>query len=295
VAEVDSLRRFIFEGLQVRGEIVRLDAAWRQVLEHQDYPPAVRAVLGEALAATVLLASTLKFDGTLTLQLQGDGPMHLLVAQCTNQGAVRGLAKWEGDTGGLSLAALTGDARLAITIERGAGKDRYQGIVPVSGESLADCLDHYFAGSIQVPTRLWLATGTERSAGMLLQRLPESVPGRRESEDDDWERLLALAGTLRAEELLGLGHRELLRRLFAEDDVRLFGEAPVTFACSCDRERVATTLRMLGRAEIGQLIAERGLVEVRCEFCNRPYRFDPVDAEALFADTPPPDGPAILH
>jgi molecular chaperone Hsp33 len=295
VAEVDSLRRFIFEGLQVRGEIVRLDAAWRQVLEHQDYPPAVRAVLGEALAATVLLASTLKFDGTLTLQLQGDGPMYLLVAQCTNQGAVRGLAKWEGDTGGLSLAALAGDARLAITIERGAGKDRYQGIVPVAGESLADCLDHYFAGSIQVPTRLWLATGAERSAGMLLQRLPESVPGRRESEDDDWERLLALAGTLRAEELLGLGHRELLGRLFAEDDVRLFGEAPVTFACSCDRERVATTLRMLGRAEIGQLIAERGLVEVRCEFCNRPYRFDPVDAEALFADTPPPDGPAILH
>jgi molecular chaperone Hsp33 len=295
VAEVDSLRRFIFEGLQVRGEIVRLDAAWRQVLEHQDYPPAVRAVLGEALAATVLLASTLKFDGTLTLQLQGDGPMYLLVAQCTNQGAVRGLAKWEGDTGGLSLAALTGDARLAITIERGAGKDRYQGIVPVAGESLADCLDHYFAGSIQVPTRLWLATGAERSAGMLLQRLPESVPGRRESEDDDWERLLALAGTLRAEELLGLGHRELLGRLFAEDDVRLFGEAPVTFACSCDRERVATTLRMLGRDEIGQLIAERGLVEVRCEFCNRPYRFDPVDAEALFADTPPPGGPATLH
>jgi molecular chaperone Hsp33 len=295
VAEVDSLRRFIFEGLQVRGEIVRLDAAWRQVLEHQDYPPAVRAVLGEALAATVLLASTLKFDGTLTLQLQGDGPMYLLVAQCTNQGAVRGLAKWEGDTGGLSLAALTGDARLAITIERGAGKDRYQGIVPVAGESLADCLDHYFAGSIQVPTRLWLATGTERSAGMLLQRLPESVPGRRESEDDDWERLLALAGTLRAEELLGLGHRELLGRLFAEDDVRLFGEAPVTFACSCDRERVATTLKMLGRSEISQLIAERGLVEVRCEFCNRPYRFDPVDAEALFADTPPPGGPATLH
>jgi molecular chaperone Hsp33 len=295
VAEVDSLRRFIFEGLQVRGEIVRLGAAWRQVLEHQDYPPAVRAVLGEALAATVLLASTLKFDGTLTLQLQGDGPMHLLVAQCTNQGAVRGLAKWEGDTRGLSLAALAGDARLAITIERGAGKDRYQGIVPVSGESLADCLDHYFAGSIQVPTRLWLATGTERSAGMLLQRLPESVPGRRESEDDDWERLLALAGTLRAEELLGLGHRELLGRLFAEDDVRLFGEEPVTFACSCDRERVATTLRMLGRAEIGQLIAERGLVEVRCEFCNRPYRFDPVDAEALFADTPPQDGSATLH
>jgi molecular chaperone Hsp33 len=221
--------------------------------------------------------------------------MYLLVAQCTNQGAVRGLAKWEGDTGGLSLAALAGDARLAITIERGAGKDRYQGIVPVSGESLADCLDHYFAGSIQVPTRLWLATGAERSAGMLLQRLPESVPGRRESEDDDWERLLALAGTVRAEELLGLGHRELLGRLFAEDDVRLFGEEPVTFACSCDRERVATTLRMLGRAEIGQLIAERGLVEVRCEFCNRPYRFDPVDAEALFADTPPQDGSATLH
>lgn len=295
MAASDSLRRFLFEGLQVRGELVRLDDAWRQVLEHQQYPPAVRTVLGEALAATVLLASTLKFDGMLTLQLQGDGPMHLLVAQCTSGGAVRGLAKWDGDAPAGDLPALTGDARLAITIERGAGKDRYQGIVPVSGSSLAACLDNYFAGSVQVPTRLWLATGGERSAGLLLQRLPESVPGRREAEDDDWDRLLALAATLRDEELLDLEHEQLLGRLFAEDDVRLFQEQPIAFACSCDRERVATTLRLLGHAEIAGLIEERGLVEVRCEFCNRPYRFDAVDAEALFADTPPAEGPPTLH
>ena len=289
------LRRFLFEDLQVRGEFVRLDDAWRQVLEHREYPPAVQAVLGEALAATVLLASTLKFEGMLTLQLQGDGPMRLLVAQCTSEGAVRGLAHWEGEAPDGSLAALAGDARLAITIERGAGKDRYQGIVPVCGESLADCLDNYFAGSVQVPTRLWLASDGGSSAGMLLQRLPEASPGRREAEDDDWHRLLALAGTVRPDELLGLDDRALLGRLFAEDDVRLFREQPITFACSCDRERVANTLRMLGRDEIGQLIAEQNLVEVRCEFCNRPYRFDAVDAEALFADAPAPEDPSTLH
>ncbi len=292
--EVDSLRRFLFEGLQVRGEIVRLDDAWRRVLEYQDYPPDVRAALGEALAASVLLASTLKFDGMLTLQLQGDGPMHLLVAQCTSQGAVRGLAKWEGDAPTGDLGELAGDARLAITIERGPGKDRYQGIVPVVGASLSECLDSYFEGSVQVPTRLWLTTGGERSAGMLLQRLPEAVAGH-DDEDDHWERLTALAATLRSEELLDLSHRELLRRLFAEDDVRMFEEQPIEFACSCGRERVATTLRMLGRAEIAQLIEEQGAVEVRCEFCIRPYRFDAVDAEGLFADTPAEDGPPTLH
>jgi molecular chaperone Hsp33 len=295
LAEIDSLRRFLFEGLQVRGEIVRLDVAWQRVLEYQDYPPAVHAVLGEALAATVLLASTLKFEGMLTLQLQGDGPLHLLVAQCTSQGAVRGLAKWEGDDPSGSLAELTGDARLAITIERGPGEDRYQGIVPVSGDSLADCLDNYFAGSVQVPTRLWLATGGARSAGLLLQRLPEAPDLDPEDADDHWERLLALAGTIRSEELLELTHRELLGRLFAEDDLRLFAEQPIEFACSCSRERVATTLRLLGRAEISDLIEERGAVEVRCEFCNRPYRFDAVDAEGLFSDTPATDGPPTLH
>jgi molecular chaperone Hsp33 len=293
LAEVDSLRRFLFEGLQVRGEIVRLDAAWQRVLEYQDYPPAVRAMLGEALAASVLLASTLKFDGMLTLQLQGDGPMHLLVAQCTSQGAVRGLAKWQGESPAGDLGVLAGDARLAITIERGPGKDRYQGIVPVVGESLSECLDSYFADSVQVPTRLWLATGGDRSAGMLLQRLPEALAGY--DDDDHWERLTALAATLRSNELLGLTHRELLGRLFAEDDVRLFEEQPIEFACSCSHERVAATLRMLGRAEIAQLIEEQGAVEVRCEFCNRPYRFDAVDAEGLFADTPAAEGPPTLH
>lgn len=294
MAEVDSLRRFLFEGLQVRGELVRLDAAWQRVLEYQDYPPAVRAVLGEALAATVLLASTLKFEGMLTLQLQGDGPMHLLVAQCTSQGAVRGLAKWEGEAPAGGLLELTGDARLAITIERGPGEDRYQGIVPVSGDTLADCLDNYFAGSVQVPTRLWLATGGDRSAGMLLQRLPEAA-AHDDEDDDDWDRLTALAATLRSDELLGLTHRELLGRLFAEDDLRLFAEQPIAFACSCSRARVATTLRMLGRDEIAQLIEEQGEVEVRCEFCNRPYRFDAVDAEGLFTDTPAADGPPTVH
>ena len=295
MAEVDSLRRFLFEGLQVRGELVRLDEAWQRVLEYQDYPPAVRDLLGEALSAAVLLASTLKFEGMLTLQLQGDGPLHLLVAQCTNEGVVRGLAKWQGETPAGDLGALTGDARLAITIERGQGKDRYQGIVPVAGASLAECLDNYFAGSVQLPTRLWLSADAKRSAGMLLQRLPESINTDQRDGDDDWERLQILAATLKSHELLELEHCELLQRLFHEDNVRLFEEQPIAFACSCSRARVANTLRMLGRDEIGQLIEERGGVEVRCEFCNRPYHFDAVDAEGIFVDAPESEGPPTLH
>lgn len=289
----DALRRFMFEDFPVRGEIVRLEQSWQAVLEREAYPPAVRAVLGEAMAACVLLASTLKFDGLLTLQIQGTGDLHLLVAQCGSDLSVRGLAKWKGADPRGSLAELTGGGRLAITIERRKDRERYQGIVLADTDTLAGCLEAYFAQSEQLPTRIWLAADGGAAAGMLLQQLParEAGPG---ADSDGWQRAGILADTVSAGELLTLEAGALLRRLFHEEDVRLADRRPVAFRCSCTRQRVEAALRLLGRAELDGLLATEGQIEVRCEFCNKAYELDSVDVEQLLADagdfqSPPSD------
>jgi len=289
----DTLRRFIFERFPVRGYVVHLDASWRALVEHHDYPVLVRDTLGEAVAATMLLAATLKFDGLLTLQMQGPGPMHLLVVQATHRMGVRGVARWRGELPASrpSLEALSGGGQLTVTVENADRNARYQGIVPLAGERLADCFEAYFARSEQLPTRLWLAAGEERSAGLLLQRLPSGAAASAEElehasaeGDEDWNRVRLLAATLTDAELLELPTRELLRRLFHEEDVRLFEPDPVYFQCTCSRERVSGILRSLGAGEVREILAERGSVEVRCEFCNRAWQYDAVDVEGLFAD-----------
>jgi molecular chaperone Hsp33 len=283
----DALRRFMFEDFPVRGQLVRLEESWREVLARQDYPPAVRSLLGEAMAASVLLASTLKFDGLLTMQVQGDGVLSLLVVQCSSDLAVRGLAKWEGEDPQGSLAELTGHGRLAITIERRTGRERYQGIVLADTDTLASCLDGYFAQSEQLPTRLWLAADGSGAAGMLLQQLPAGESRAEEDTDGDadgWRRVGVLGDTLTPQELLGLEPRQLLRRLFHEDDLRLADERAVSFRCSCTRERVESALRLLGRDELDELLAGEGRIEVRCEFCNAAYELDRVDVARLLAD-----------
>ncbi|NHA15029.1 Hsp33 family molecular chaperone HslO [Thioalkalivibrio sp. XN279] len=283
----DALRRFMFEDFPVRGQLVRLEDSWREVLARQEYPPAVRSLLGEAMAACVLLASTLKFDGLLTMQIQGEGVLSLLVVQCSSDLAVRGLAKWEGDDPQGSLAELTGHGRLAITIERRSGRERYQGIVLADTDTLASCLDGYFAQSEQLPTRLWLAADGSGAAGMLLQQLPVGESRAEEDTDGDadgWQRVGLLGDTLTAEELLGLEPRQLLRRLFHEDDLRLADERAVSFRCSCTRDRVESALRLLGRDELDELLAGEGRIEVRCEFCNAAYELDRVDVARLLAD-----------
>lgn len=279
----DALRRFMFEDFPVRGQMVRLEDSWREVLARQEYPPVIRNLLGEAMAACVLLASTLKFDGLLTMQIQGDGVLSLLVVQCSNDLSVRGLAKWEGDDPQGSLAELTAHGRLAITIERGRGRERYQGIVLADTDTLASCLDGYFAQSEQLPTRLWLAADGSGAAGMLLQQLPQGE-GSDEPDTDGWRRVGVLGDTLTPGELLGLEPRQLLRRLFHEDDLRLADERAVTFRCSCTRERVESALRLLGRDELDELLAGEGRIEVRCEFCNAAYALDRVDVARLLVD-----------
>ncbi len=289
--DTDCLRRFVFENTDVRGELVWLDASWRAVLERQSYPAPVRDLLGQAMAAAVLLSATIKFDGFLQLQLQGDGPVSLLLIEATAARTVRGLARWNGDVEGMDFRALVGEqARLMLTIDPGQGGERYQGVVPVERDSLAATLEDYFAQSEQLATRLWLAAGEERAAGMLLQQLP-----RGGSDEENWNRDVMLGETLTDDELLTLSAQDILHRLYHEEDLRLFDSEPVSFRCSCSRERIETMLRGLGYDEVRSVLEEQGAVSVSCEFCRQEYRLDAVDVEGLFAASDQPDVPPTRH
>lgn len=278
----DALQRFVFEGAAVRGAVVRLDAAWRATLERRDYPDAVAALLGELMAASALLTSSLKLDGSLILQIQGQGPLKLLVAECAGDLAVRATAKWEEPLPAGGLAELVGCGRFVITLDPKQGGETYQGVVAVDVPSVAAALEHYMRQSEQVDTRLWLACDRTSAAGLMVQRMP-GVPSH---DADAWQRAEALASTIRAEELLRLDAPTIVRRLFHEEDIRLFDREVVTFRCSCSRVRVANMLRLLGADEVRGVVAERGEVEVSCDFCGRRYVFDRVDAEQLFAAEP---------
>lgn len=275
----DSLQRFIFEHAPIRGEIVHLDATWQAVLERRDYPPRVRDVLGEMMAAAALLTATLKFEGRLIMQVQGRGPVNLLMVECTSNRTMRAIAQWNGDVPEAPLSDLVGDGRLAVTIDPSNGKERYQAVVELEGLSVAEAFENYFARSEQLDTRLWLAADPNQAAGMLLQKLPESPM----ADDDTWNRAVHLSSTITRQELLALPVRDIIHRLYHEEDIRLFSRVPVSFRCSCSRERVESVLRMLGRDEIHSILAEQGTVRVDCEFCGNRYEFDRIDAEQLFA------------
>jgi molecular chaperone Hsp33 len=304
----DCLHRFMFEQFPIRGHLVHLDAAWRALIEHREYPAAIRDTLGEAVAASLLLAATVKFKGVLSLQLQGDGPVHLLLAQCTDGLGVRGLARYRegvhtGAGAGTGAEAdgivdLIGAGNLSVTLETDDSAQRYQGIVPISGRRLAESLQVYFENSEQLPTRLWLHADAFGASGMLLQKLPaaEAPPGADTAAvEDAWRRVQLIGETLTPEELHTLADAEILRRLFNEDDVRLFEPAPVYFRCRCSRERVSRMLQGLGHAETRSVLAERGEVEVRCDFCNRAYVFDAVDVEQLFNAGVASDSGSSVH
>jgi molecular chaperone Hsp33 len=294
----DLLHRFLFERLPVRGHLVRLDASWRAAIEHHEYPESISAALGEAMAASALMAGALKFEGRLSLQFEGPGPVRLMLAQCTHRHAIRGVARHDALPPGEALAeGLFGDGQLAVTIEQQEGGERYQGVVPLESEKLATNLEAYFERSEQLPSKLVLAATPDRAAGILLQRVALGDAGstaKVAEADDAWRRLGLLAATVTARELLGLPCRDLLRLLFREDDIRLFEGTPVFFQCSCSRERVAGILQALGGEEVQALLRERGDVEVRCEFCNRAWRFDAVDVAGLFSGAPQ-QAPPGLH
>jgi molecular chaperone Hsp33 len=288
--ENDSLQRFVFDRARVRGELVRLDDAWREVQRGREYPLPVRAALGELTAASVLLSATLKFEGgALVLQIQGGRPVELLVVECQASLSVRATARWDGGLDRLastaSLAELAAGARCVITLDPGGRLAAYQGVVPLEGTTTAQVLERYMARSEQLPTLFALAADEERAAGVLLQRLPQAG-GRRvpEADPDLWSRAAQLFRTLTRDELLQLPGRDILRRLFHEEDLRVFESVPVRFACRCSRDRVARVIRMIGGEEARGVLEERGKLEVVCEFCGERYVFDRDDTERALAD-----------
>ena len=275
----DTLTRFIFEHAEVRGESVRLDATWRAVLARHDYPEPVRKLLGEMMAACALLAATLKFEGALIMQMQGSGPVTLLVVECDSEFHLRATAKWRDELNTEDVRTLLGDGKFVITIDPKTGGQAYQSIVALEGATVAEVLAHYLLRSEQLETQLWLAADADQACGLLLQRLPE----KQDEDEDAWNRALNLAATLKPAELLSLPTLEVLHRLFHEEDLRLFDPQALSFRCTCSRERVTAMLRMIGLDEVRSLLEEQGRIDVDCEFCNQHYRFDPVDAEQIFA------------
>ncbi len=302
----DQVRRFIFEQRPVRGHWVHLQSAWRELRTHSNYPPPVEELLGQAVSAVVLLAATLKFRGTLTFQLQGNGAVSLLVAQCTHDFQLRAVARCEETAiaalpSGASTAALFhrlvgSDGRITVTVEAEEKSMRYQGVVPLEGDSLAATLEAYFATSEQLPTRVVLAADRECAAGLLVQKLPQAEPAPEEAAAGVvWHEAQAGIARVAPRELLRAPVEPLLAHAFAGEDLRLFRATPVRFECRCSQSRVTGVLRALGAGEIREVLREQGSVTVTCEFCQRPYRFDSIDIETLFADAPESEDPPALH
>jgi molecular chaperone Hsp33 len=291
MSELDLVRRFVLERHPIRGHAVRLANAWRNLREHQDYPPAVQQLLGEAVGAVLLLAATLKFDGTLTLQLQGKGLVNLLVAQCTHDFRVRGMVRHDPIGGEAGFRLLTGEGQIVVTVEATDRASSYQGVVPITGNSLAESLEAYFEQSEQLPTRVLLAASAGVVAGMLVQRIPGA--GGTQVQLD--EAALASAWQKADDAMSGLSRNQLLEDdveqrlvdMFGVDEVRVFSGHEVKFECRCSRERVANVLRSLGVEEVRSVIAEQGTCTVTCEFCQKPYKFDAIDVEHLFDQAAP--------
>lgn len=275
--EEDSLRRFFFEEFGVRGEWVKLTNSWQNAKHNQQGNTTVQQNLGQALAAAVLLSATIKFDGSVILQAQGDGAFRTLVAQSTHDRKIRGLVRCAGDVEHGPLEAMFGEGRLVLTIRPDNG-DPYQGIVPLKGANLSAALQTYFIRSEQIDTRLWLFANDQVAAGLLLQELPAHQDFK-----PDWERIVMLADTLTEAELLNLDCETLLHRLFHQEKVRLFDTEPVQFECACSKQKIEYALRSLGEQELGHILNEKGAVEVGCEFCNKQYRFDRIDIQKLLS------------
>ncbi|PSJ42756.1 Hsp33 family molecular chaperone HslO [Zobellella taiwanensis] len=278
----DQLHRYLFDNYQVRGELVQLQQSFRQMLEAQAYPAPVQRLLGELLTATSLLTATLKFEGHITVQLQGDGPVKLAVVNGDHLQQLRGVARWEGPLpDSARLADLVGKGYLAITITPDEG-ERYQGIVELDADSLARSLENYFAQSEQLATRIWLFTephaGQQAAAGLLLQALPAGNA----DQEQDFAHLETLTDTIKAEEILHLDAHEVLYRLYNQEAVRVFDPQLVRFQCTCSQEKCEQALLQIGRDEAFDILREHGNIEMHCDYCGRHYRFDSSELQDLF-------------
>jgi molecular chaperone Hsp33 len=286
------LNRYLFEDLSVRGELVQLDEAYQRIISSKEYPAALQKLLGELLVSATLLTATLKFEGSITIQLQGDGPVSLAVINGDHDQKIRGVARWEGDIAGdASLHDMMGKGYLVITIEPKKG-ERYQGVVGLEGETLADVIEGYFANSEQLKTRLWIRTGEHEgkahAAGMMIQVMPDGT-----GTPEDFEHLEQLTDTVKNEELFTLPANELLYRLYNQDKVRLYEPQPVEFHCGCSRERSGAAIITVDKTEIYDILAEEGSISLHCDYCGTSYTFDESEVTDLYTQSTPDN--KIVH
>lgn len=304
---LDLLQVFVFDGAPVRGEIVHIKDSWQAILARKDYPPAVKKLLGDLVAAGVLLSGTLKFNGSLIIQAQGNGAVRLLVLECNENLVIRATAKLNEDidladlpeNAGLSdLINPDGNGKLVITLDpadRKPGQNPYQGIVALHDgtkpvQTIAEAISLYMRDSEQLETRLWLASDENACGGLLLQRLP-NMGGQLKMSDElaaeGWSRLQMLSETVTNDELLTLEPQVLMKRLYLDESthhgVRSFDQRPIQFGCRCSRIKVADMLKMLGEEEVNSILAEKATVETNCDFCGQIYNFDAVDCKQIFA------------
>ena len=283
----DTLQRFLFENTPVRGNLVNLSQTLQQALNKQHLPKGLRKALGELMAASALLSATLKMNGALVMQIQSKGVLKLLVVECNADTSstikMRATAKWQGEIDeSKNLFELIEQGQFIITLDPKDGGQAYQGIVPLEGDNISAVLENYMMRSEQIDTKIWLTCDGNSAAGMLIQKLPETMNQETHIHDEDiWNRVGYLAGTVTDDELLNLPTETLITRLFHEEDVRLFEPSITQFFCSCTRESVSNMLRMLGNDEINSIIEEQGKIEVNCDFCNSHYSFDKIDAAQL--------------
>lgn len=311
----DTLQKFIFDNAAVRGELVEISDTWREIQARHGYPKAVRSMLGEMVAAAALLSANLKFNGSIVMQIHGDGPVRLLVVECDADLRIRATAKLApdahiaDDAGLTDLLNVNRRGRFVITLdplEKMPGQQPYQGIVPLDGDSVSTVIENYMLRSEQMDTKLWLAADDKVSRGLLLQKLPrhsgkddQTVQASEEEDLETWHRAVMLGQTLKQEELLSTGIETLLNRLFWEETIRVFDPQHPQFHCSCTREKVGNMLKMLGQPEVESALADLGELGINCDFCGKHYAFDKVDCAQLFATATTADAlvpaPDIKH
>lgn len=285
---MDKSRKFLFEEFAVRGQIVQLGSVWQRAIQHAEYPESLQQVLGQAFAAVGLMMGTLKFDGALNFQVQGEGAISLFLVQGHTEDGLRGMAiirDGHENHLGKTLADWVGTesnpGQAAIILEPDEG-ERYQGIVPVEKESLAVTLEQYFHRSEQLETRLWLFADDEKAAGLLLQKMPGAAGV--EQDEDGWDRAVALAETITEKELLNLSSDDVLNRLFHEESLRVFDEETVKANCNNCEQRFEKALASLGEKELRDILEKSPVIEVVCDFCSQPFEYDKVDIERLLND-----------
>lgn len=287
----DSLHHFLFENTPIRGNLVHLGDTYSAALAHQQLPMVVKKALGELMAASALLISTLKMTGAMVLQIQTKGQLKLLVVECSSNLEIRATAKWEGEIADdADFLTLIKEGHCIITLDT-KNSEPYQGIVPIEGISIAEMLENYMRRSQQIDTRLWLSCDGNNAAGLLLQKLP----GQEVQDTDAWNRITILADTVTTQELQTESAERILTTLFYEEDVRLFEAKSVRFYCQCTRENVGKMLQMLGQEEVESILSEQEKIEIHCDFCNKQYLFDAVDAATLFIDNPILKNSKVIH